>query len=55
MADLQQFAPDSDELSMLEEVENIELAMYGGDDEDERIVFIEDEYPTIILDILDTP
>lgn len=49
-ADLQQYAPDSDELSMLEEVEDIELAMYGGDDEDERIVFIEDEYPAILLD-----
>ena len=52
--DLQRDFPDSEELSMLKEVKDIQLALYGTDDDDnyhgdEHIVFIEDEYPTILL------
>lgn len=48
---------DSDELSMLKEIKNLQLALYGIDEdgehhEDERIVFIEDEYPTVLLDMI---
>ena len=47
--------PDSEELSMLESVEDIQLALFGTDDDDnyhgdEHIVFIEDEYPAVLLD-----
>lgn len=53
--DLKRDFPNSEELSMLESVEDIQLALYGTDDDDnyhddEHIVFIEDEYPTILLD-----
>lgn len=53
--DLQRDFPDSEELSMLKEVKDIQLALYGTDDDDnyhddEHIVFIEDEYPTVLLD-----
>lgn len=53
--DLQRDFPDSEELVMLKEAENIQLALYGIDDDDnyhkdEHIVFIEDEYPAILLD-----
>ena len=52
--DLQRDFPDSEELSMLKEVKDVQLALYGTDDDDnyhgdEHIVFIEDEYPTILL------
>lgn len=47
--DLLRDAPDSKELAMLKEFENMQLAMSGTDD-DEHIVFIEDEYPTELLD-----
>lgn len=48
---------DSDELSMLKEIKNLQLALYGIDEdgehhEHERIVFIEDEYPTVLLDMI---
>ena len=53
--DLQRDFPDSEELSMLKEVKDIQLALYGTDDDDnyhgdEHIVFIEDEYPAVLLD-----
>lgn len=53
--DLQRDFPDSEELSMLKEVKDIQLALYGTDDDDnyhgdEHIVFIEDEYPAALLD-----
>ena len=42
---------------MLKEIKNLQLALYGIDEdgehhEDERIVFIEDEYPTVLLDMI---
>ena len=53
--DLQRDFPDSEELSMLKEVKDIQLALFGTDDDDnyhgdEHIVFIEDEYPAVLLD-----
>ena len=53
--DLQRNFPDSEELSMLKEVKDIQLALSGTDDDDnyhgdEHIVFIEDEYPAVLLD-----
>lgn len=53
--DLQRDFRDSEELSMLKEVKDIQLALYGTDDDDnyhgdEHIVFIEDEYPAVLLD-----
>ena len=53
--DLQRNFPDSEELSMLKEVKDIQLALFGTDDDDnyhgdEHIVFIEDEYPAVLLD-----
>ena len=55
--DLQRNFPDSEELSMLKEVKDIQLALYGTDDDDnyhgdEHIVFIEDEYPAVLLDAI---
>ena len=52
---LQRDFPDSEELSMLKEVKDIQLALFGTDDDDnyhgdEHIVFIEDEYPAVLLD-----
>ena len=52
---LQRDFPDSEELSMLKEVKDIQLALFGTDDDDnyhgdEHIVFIEDEYPVVLLD-----
>ena len=53
--DLQRDFPDSEELSMLKEVKDIQLALFGTDDDDnyhgdEHIVCIEDEYPAVLLD-----
>ena len=53
--DLQRDFPDSEELSMLKEVKDIQLALFGTDDDDnyhgdKHIVFIEDEYPAVLLD-----
>ena len=52
---LQRDFPDSEELLMLKEVKDIQLALFGTDDDDnyhgdEHIVFIEDEYPAVLLD-----